>query len=156
MQQKQIDMRILFGYDIREYYKKISNIDKFFGWGIYLGETLINAIEEQRVAVNADMRDVIAAFVEDNLEKDLTLELLADKLNLRLDAASRLFRQTIGKSYVAYVKEKKLEKAIELLNQGENVKDIAERLGYSSSQYFIKVFKETYGITPHQYRKKQD
>ena len=156
MQQKQIDMRILFGYDIREYYKKISNIDKFFGWGIYLGETLINTIEEQRVAVNADMRDVIAAFVEDNLEKDLTLELLADKLNLRLDAASRLLRQTMGKSYVAYVKEKKLEKAIELLNQGENVKDIAERLGYSSSQYFIKVFKETYGITPHQYRKKQD
>ncbi len=36
------------------------------------------------------------------------------------------------------------------------MKDIAYRLGYSSPQYFIKIFKETYGITPYQYKKRQD
>ena len=156
MQQNQLDSRVLFGYDIREYYRSITDINVFCQWGIYLGETIIETLRKQKKSVDADLKDTIAAFIEDNLENDLSLDLLADHLHLRLDAASRLFRQTMGKGYTEYTKERKLNKAIELLERGDSVKEIAERLGYSSSQYFIKVFKENYGITPHQYRKQQE
>ena len=35
----------------------------------------------------------------------------------------------------------------------KSVKDIAQKLGYNSPQYFIKIFKEVYGVTPYQYKK---
>lgn len=155
MQQNQLDSRVMFGYDIREYYRSITDINMFCRWGIYLGETIIETLGKQKKSVDKDLKDTIASFIEENLEKDLSLDLLADYLHLRLDAASRLFRQTMGKGYTEYTKERKLNKAIELLERGDSVKEIAERLGYSSSQYFIKVFKESYGITPHQYRKQR-
>lgn len=46
-----------------------------------------------------------------------------------------------------------INRAIELIEEGRSIKDTAEMLGYSSSQYFIMVFKETYGVTPYQYKK---
>ena len=94
--------------------------------------------------------------IEELLEKDISLDYLSDWFSLRPDVLSRTFRQLMGKGYTEYIKEKKLNRALELISQDYSMKDIAYRLGYSSPQYFIKIFKETYGITPYQYKKRQD
>lgn len=62
----------------------------------------------------------------------------------------------MGKGYTEYIKEKKVKPGAGTDQQDYSMKDIAYRLGYSSPQYFIKIFKETYGITPYQYKKRQD
>ena len=54
---------------------------------------------------------------------------------------------------IDYIKDRKLMKAVEFLRDGMAVQDIAKRLGYRSSQYFIRIFKENYGTTPYQYKK---
>lgn len=154
MQYNQMDMRIMFGYDIREYYKQIPNIDEFYEWSSYLGETIIQNIRYIKKSVDMNMKAQITAFIEENLEKGITLDHMADQLKMRQDVASRLFRQTMGQGYTDYIKERKLNRGIELLEEGGSIKDIAEILGYSTSQYFIRVFKERYGMTPYQYKKK--
>jgi len=155
MQQNQLDMWVVFGYDIREYYKQIPDIDAFHQWGNYLCETIVRSIRHQKESIDVDLKEKIIRIIDDNLETCISLDYLADELHMRPDAASRMFKQMMGKGYAEYIKEEKLNRAIRLMEQGYSVKDIAEKLGYSSSQYFIKVFKEVYGITPHQYRKKQ-
>ena len=72
---------------------------------------------------------------------------------MRPDALSRIFKQVMGEGYTEYVKKQKLNRAIALMKDDYSIKEIAEKLGYSSSQYFIKIFKEVYGITPYQYKK---
>ena len=72
------------------------------------------------------------------------------------DAVSRMFRQIMGKGYAEYIREQKLGRAIELMDRGLNINAVAEQLGYSSAQYFIKVFKEEYGITPYQFKKNRE
>lgn len=156
MQQNKMDMWVVFGYDIREYYKQISDIDKFYEWSGFLGETIIRNIQRKKQTVDTDMKEMITSFIDENLENGITLDYLADQLHMRQDAASRMFRQMMGKGYTEYMKEKKLNRAIELLEEGRSIKDIAELLGYSSSQYFIKVFKENYGVTPYQFKKNQE
>ena len=42
------------------------------------------------------------------------------------------------------------------MDRGLNINAVAEQLGYSSAQYFIKVFKEEYGITPYQFKKNRE
>lgn len=153
MQQYQLDMWVVFGYDIREYYKHIPNIDQFYAWCSDMCETMMKNIYEKKQSVDLDVREQILILLETD-EKDLSLDFLASQLNMRPDAASRVFRQVMGKGYSEYIKDKKMKTAVELLSQDWAVKDIAERMGYSSAQYFIKVFKEEYGMTPHQYKKK--
>ena len=60
----------------------------------------------------------------------------------------------MGKGYAEYVKDKRMERTLEPMRQKVLVKDIARRRGYSSTQYFIKVFKSACGQTPHQYGKR--
>ena len=72
---------------------------------------------------------------------------------MRSDVLSRTFKQVMGEGYTEYVKKRKLSRAIELMDGDCSMKEIAQRLGYNSPQYFIRIFKEVYGITPYQYTK---
>lgn len=155
MQQYQLDMRVVFGYDIRVYYKQIPNIDMYSEWITVLCEMILKNIRQKKhiMGMDTDVKAKILRLVEENLENNITLDFLADQLHVRPDEASRMFRQVMGQGYTEYIKERKLNRAIELMKEGSSVKMIAERLGYSSAQYFIKVFKESYGTTPYQYKK---
>ena len=153
MSQKQLDMWIVFGYDIREYYKQIENIDEFGHWVLSICEVLLQNIRQKRQSVDMDMQAHLAQMIEENLENDISLDFLSDQFSMRPDALSRLFKQMMGKGYTEYIKEKKMERAMELLKEDESIKDIAQKLGYNSPQYFIKIFKEIYGLTPYQYKK---
>ena len=153
MQQNQLDTWSVFGYDIRAYYKKLENIDDFRSWCSSVCEMILRQVNQKRQSVDEDLKNRILELVDEYLERDITLDLLADKLKIQPNSASRLFRQVMGTGYTDYIKNRKLERAKELISQGYNVKETAERLGYSSAQYFIKVFKESYSITPNQYKK---
>lgn len=156
IQHNQLDMWIIFGYDIREYYRQIPDIDIFYEWMNGLCEIIFKNIRQRKKDVDLDVQNRIMKMIEDHLESDISLDYIADQLQMRPDVASRLFRQMMGTSYTEYVKEKKLNRAIQLLEQNYSVKDIAQKLGYSSAQYFIKVFKEEHSITPYQYKKNKN
>lgn len=156
MQQNRLDMWVLFGYDIREHYKQIRDIEEFHQWANELCEIILRGIRQKKQSVDPDIRRRMEELIEENLEGGLSLDLLSDELHMRPDVVSRMFRQMMGKGYSEYVKERKLNRAIELMGEGYSIKDTAEQLGYSSAQYFIRVFKENYGVTPYQYKKNQE
>nr|WP_275446065.1 helix-turn-helix transcriptional regulator [Paenibacillus sp. ACRSA] len=61
----------------------------------------------------------------------------------------RAFKQQYGKSIHAYVIEKRMEKARELLESGEvSVSEAAHQVGYVNTSYFISRFRQMYGINP--------
>lgn len=155
MNQKQLDMWIVFGYDIREYYKQIEDIEEFETWFVDLCEVLLQNIRQKKRSVDTDMQARLIALIEENLENDISLDFLSDQFSMRPDVLSRLFKQMMGKGYTEYIKEKKLARALELIEEDYSMKDIAYKLGYNSPQYFIKIFKEVYGVTPYQYKKQK-
>ncbi|PNV62399.1 hypothetical protein C0033_09840 [Clostridium sp. chh4-2] len=155
MVQRQLDMWIVFGYDIREYYKQIEDIDEFNEWVVDLCEVLLQNMRQKKKSVDMDMQTRLLRLIDENLENDISLDFLSDQFGLRPDVLSRMFKQMMGKSYTEYIKEKKMTRAVELIGEGHSMKDIAHMLGYNSPQYFIKIFKEVYGVTPYQYKKQQ-
>ena len=72
---------------------------------------------------------------------------------------SKLYRTMmpiIGKSPNSFIKEFRLNKALELLDkQVSNISEIAFQTGFSSPTYFSKCFQEAYGILPSNYIKSQ-
>lgn len=86
--------------------------------------------------------------------KDISVESLAEKCGISVQYYCRLFKAQTGSTPMAYIKALRITRACELLNNEPtlNIKNIAEKCGFQSINYFNKTFKETMGMTPSQYR----
>ena len=65
------------------------------------------------------------------------------------------FKKETGQSVSSYIRYAKVERAKVLLSTTDlSIQEVSERLAFSTVNYFIKIFRETAGYTPAQYRKK--
>lgn len=94
-------------------------------------------------------------FVDDSItNSDLSLAVVADRFHVSSSYISRQFRESTGKNYHQYVKEKRLAIARELLSKDMDISAIAYAAGYLSDVTFRRVFKHAMGISPSEYRKR--
>ena len=98
--------------------------------------------------------DAIYQYIEQNLAT-VTLNSMAEHFHITSAHLSRTFKRYNDQNFSEYLSEKKLQKAVLLLEQPSKVSinDIATELGYSTPSYFHTKFKEYYGGTPSAYRK---
>jgi YesN/AraC family two-component response regulator len=112
----------------------------------------------QDLLTDTEKQDIIHTkvipYIHENLTNPFTITDLAKYAALNPQYMMRLFKKTTGKSIVEYVTVCKMEMAKELLKKSQWTNEIiAEKVGYVSSNYFIKLFKKQFGITPREYRK---
>lgn len=85
----------------------------------------------------------------------VTLSSLAEKFHYSESYLSRLFKRKLNMGFNKVIQNLKLEKAKELLLETHmSIAEIADYLGYESSDYFTKIFRKHYNQTPSMYRKK--
>lgn len=95
------------------------------------------------------------AFIRENLDADLTLELVAKQCHLSKYYLAHLFSQYQGTSIGKYIQQCRLQEAMRLLTETPlTVKEVAERIGIQDLSYFCRIFKKETQLTPLQYRKK--
>lgn len=94
------------------------------------------------------------AFIQENLEKELRLDLVAQASNLSKFHFQRLFTLYTGISPFSYIKLLRLKKAsYQLALQKEiSIIDIAFEAGFESQEAFTRAFKKTFSITPKKFR----
>ena len=93
-------------------------------------------------------------FIEEHLNEDISTEYLAGLAALSPFYYQRLFRRLVKKPVGEYIKLRRMAKATELLlNKDQRILDTALDLGFSSHEHFTRCFKETFGITPEEYRR---
>lgn len=91
-------------------------------------------------------------FLEQNYAEQLSLKQTAKHIGISPAYLSRLFHQEYGVSFSKYLTSLRLEAARKLLQTTRlQIGEIANRCGFSSSSYFIKVFSEHYNVTPKNY-----
>ena len=99
----------------------------------------------------------IKHYIKENLNGDTSLCTLADYVNLSQEYLLRIFKKEEGVTILKYINDKKIAEAKRFLRQEQlQVKEVAEQLGFSSSGYFIRFFREKTGMTPHQYQEARD
>ena len=92
-------------------------------------------------------------YIEENIDKDISLDQLADYLGINNFYLSKLFKDEKGDNYISYVTELRLEKARKLLRDDSLIiKEITSMVGYKDQNYFSKLFKQRYGLSPSEYR----
>lgn len=144
----------LFGCDIRERCKSIRDIDEFRNWICEIISIYSAKANERKQSSQEELDIKIKKFIEENIYKELSLEIVAEGLHISAGHLSRVFKAKTGTTFSNYVTELKLQCAVRLLQEGKlPVKDVAARLGYHSVHHFIKIFREKYGYTPKEYQK---
>jgi transcriptional regulator, AraC family len=94
--------------------------------------------------------------IEANLFSQLTIDQLADLNNLSLSSFKREFAKLYNDTPANYIKNKKLERAAELLVvSDQRITDIAFECGFNDLGTFTKSFSDKYDITPTGYRQEK-
>ena len=84
---------------------------------------------------------------------ELSVEMLCRHLHMSSAYFSTVFKKETGQTYVNYLTEVRLNKAVELLNETDDkTYMIAQKVGYQEQNYFSYVFKKRYGVSPTKYR----
>lgn len=114
-----------------------------------------------KVEVGKDNEDkelllIVLRYVEENYKSGELTE-LAKTLNYDLYWLSKKVKQLTEKTYTDLVQNKRLNQAAYyLVNTNMGIADIGENIGYDNLSYFHRIFKKKYGMTPKQYRDKNN
>lgn len=86
-------------------------------------------------------------------DQDLGVDEVCRKLNVSAAYFSTIFKKETGKTFVRYLTDYRMEKAVNMLMTGnEKTYVIAEKVGYAEPNYFSYVFKKQFGMSPSKYK----
>ena len=92
-------------------------------------------------------------FIELNYQKDITVEGIAQNCGLNRNYFGKKFKEGFGKTPQEFLMRFRMTKATELLEKTHlSIGEISRAVGYNDQLHFSRAFKNTYGISPRQWR----
>ena len=96
----------------------------------------------------------VIQFIKNNYSENISVETLAEQVNLSASHFSRAFKQAMGTTPYQFVMLYRVERAKTLLKKNDKpLIQIAEECGFSDQAHFTKVFNQLEGMTPKVFRK---
>ena len=94
-------------------------------------------------------------YLQDNLEKKLTLNNIADNVSISVYYLAKIFKKETNKTVFDYLAVLRVERAKKLLRDVRlNIGEVSVKSGFPDPNYFARTFKKIAGITPSEYRRK--
>lgn len=94
-------------------------------------------------------------YIEEHFRENISLGEIAEYVGMNTSYMSAFFKKETGQNFKSYLTEVRMKEAVKLLNT-TNMKsyEIADAVGYRDAKQFRENFKELYGISPQQYKKR--
>ncbi len=110
--------------------------------------------ERDEVAKHRVVNEVLS-IIERDVERDIGLDYIAQKVHLSSCYLSALFREVTGQGLISYITGYRMNLAVSLLLKSNlRIFEIAQHTGYRSTPYFCTVFKNKYRMTPSEFRER--
>lgn len=126
--------------------------------GLLLGlfDGIFQQLEQSRDGRYSLIVESAVQYIRNNyMDKNLSQHAVADVLKISPVTLGKIFRETTGGSIADYLKDLRLVKAQEYLrNTHYSIDEIVEEIGWGNKKYFSTVFKQTFAVTPMEYRLK--
>ena len=97
---------------------------------------------------------LILEYIQQHYAENISLQDIAEAVQLSEGHTRKCFKQEIGTTVVDYLTEYRINRAKELIKNGERITSVYEKAGFTSSQYFSYVFKKYEGISPSEYARR--
>ena len=100
-----------------------------------------------------EMSALLVTFLEENYKNKLSLKTLSQRFLISEGHVNRLVRNEVHMGAITYIRHLRMEEAARKLTTTDlPVHEISEYVGYTDTNYFCRVFKSIYGMTPSEYR----
>lgn len=94
------------------------------------------------------------SYIGQNYNHDINMAMVSNEISMNYSAFSLAFKEVTGQNFVNYLREIRMQKAKQLLDETDKrVLEISTLIGYEDEKHFMKSFKSMYGVTPSEYRK---
>lgn len=103
--------------------------------------------------MNKDALERVRKWLQLAQKEGYCVKLLASACGVSVRGFERFFRNAEGEPPRGCLKRLRMERALELLHDGCNVNQTADRLGYHDHSHFSRDFKKHYGLAPKEYGK---
>ncbi|QLY80001.1 response regulator transcription factor [Clostridium intestinale] len=133
--------------------KYLEDIIKFLK--SYLMEVIEKLREKSSKLEDTSMEKALI-YIQKNYNKNISLGIVAKEVYLNESYLSRSFKKYKGMSFTEYITKLRMKKAIELMNTGKSINEIANEVGYTDYRSFSLNFKKYTGYIPREYLKKSD
>ncbi|RAK12444.1 AraC-like DNA-binding protein [Halanaerobium saccharolyticum] len=97
----------------------------------------------------------IITYINSNIEKSLSLNLLAEEFYLNKSYLSHIFKKNTGFSVLQYIHYKKIMTAKRLLLDNNSCSEVSSKLNFGDYSTFYRSFKREVGISPQEYQKQR-
>lgn len=159
--------------EITYYLEKLLSADFLSAYGRAKGEALVKLIfleigtllksgagARSSVSLNNRYRNMekIDCFIGANYNRaGVCISMLASELCLSVRQVARIIKKEYGRTFVQMLNDKKMSVAAVLLEKTAlSVSEIINELDFETENYFFRMFKKYYGVTPLQYREAQN
>lgn len=124
----------------------------------FLWRLLVEHLPHQPVSTTSDFTEYerirrILSYIEQNYMNQITLDDISEHIHLCESECTRLFKRHMNTTLFSFLQEYRIERSLEYLNTKESISSIAEKTGFSDSNYYSKVFSKIKGCSPREYRK---
>ncbi|MBM7567258.1 response regulator [Paenibacillus sacheonensis] len=121
-----------------------------------LAEKLFEQGKDENAQITNEVVRLVRSYIGDHLSKDLSLERLAQVVHLAPFYLSRLYKQQTGQTISDYIGEIKIARAKQLLTHSAmKIHEVGSEIGYDTSSYFTRFFKNATTFTPQEFRDMQ-
>ncbi len=117
---------------------------------------LVSGLFESDLGSSTKSRRIakVCEYIDQNLDKDLSLAEVAALVNMSESAFSHFFKKRTGLSYINYVNNQRIARACTLLSDTTlSAAEICYDCGFNNKSNFIRIFRKKKNMTPIEYRK---
>ncbi|EHS56818.1 response regulator transcription factor [Paenibacillus sp. Aloe-11] len=141
------------GFDPLHAQKMVQSFSNLKEW-IFL---MMNKLKSEWSASEQNAKSYVVKQVQELISQDkgqeLSVKTIADQVYLHPVYLSKIYKAETGEGLGDYIIRMRMERALYLLKySNKKIYEITTELGYQNPQYFSKMFKKHYGMTPHEFR----
>lgn len=121
---------------------------------------IINELEVFYEHIEKENTNKIVAEIKDVIDKnyykpDLSIISISNELHVSRAHLCSVFKRNTGKTINKYITDYRIEKAVEILKESDTkLYEVAISVGFTDQNYFTKIFKKKFKMTPSEYRRK--
>ena len=114
-----------------------------------------NTPRPSTAARQTELLDRITAYVNTHLEEHITLPMIAAHCGVSVSTLTQLFQRQKHTTFHTYLTQHRMEAAKALIHDGLPLETVGRKLGYTDHSSFYRAFRQTFGISPREYRASQ-